>query len=159
MAIIKTKAITGAKPIVLPHDASPEWISVDVDFPAAALAVNDIILLCGLYAGLKVLDWAIIFPDVDSGGSPAFATSLGVALNDGSDLSAEVWATGITAGQTTTIVRNTTNVPAQSNPAGLATQYAADGGGERQVALKVTSAAATYAGAGKTGQVLLLVQG
>lgn len=158
MPTFTTKAYTNAKPIVLPHDASPEWIAIDVEFKATAYAANDMILLASLPAGLKVLDWACLFPDIDTGAA-AFAFSLGVALNDGSDLSAEVWAAGITAGQSTTIVRNTTSVCSQADPAGLSTQFSSTGGGDRQVAMKITTAAATYAGAGKVGQVMLLVQG
>lgn len=157
MAITKTKAYTNQKPITLPQDALPAWVSVDVEFSSSAYSANDMILLASLPAGIKVLDWACIFPDIDTG-SAAFAFSLGVALNDGSDLSAEVWASGLTAGQSTTVVRNTTSIAAQADPAGLSTQFATDGGGERQVAIKVTTAAATYAGSGKIGQVLLLLK-
>jgi hypothetical protein len=152
-----TKTYTNAKPLPLPQDALPAWVAIDVEFKSTTYAGNDMILLASLPAGVKVLDWACIFPDIDSGG-PTFAFSLGVALNDGSDLSAEVWGTGITAGQSTAIVRNTTSVAAQADLAGLSTQFNASGGGERQVAMKITTAATTYAGSGKTGQVMLLLQ-
>lgn len=158
MPTYTTKTYTNAKPLPLPQDALPAWVAIDVEFKSTTYAVSDMILLASLPAGVKVLDWACIFPDIDTGAA-AFAFSLGVALNDGSDLSAEVWASGLTAGQSTTVVRNTTSVAAQADPAGLSTQYAAGGGGERQVAMKITTAAATYAGSGKVGQVLLLLQG
>lgn len=158
MTITKTKTYLDQKPLTLPQDGLPAWVSIDLEFSSSAYVADDMILLASLPAGVKVLDWACIFPDIDTG-SAAFAFSIGVALNDGSDLSAEVWATGVTAGQSTTIVRNSTSVAAQSDPAGLSTQYHSSGGGQRKVAIKVTTAAATYAGAGKVGQVLLLLQG
>ncbi len=148
MAKIQTKAFTNVKPIALPDDASPDFVTIDVDFPTAALAANDLIELAEIPAGYQVLDYAVVLPDIDSGGAPALAFSLGVENAGGTDLGAEVWGTGITAGQTNAIVRATTSAAAQG-----------DSSVARKVALKVTTAAATYAGAGKKGQVLLLLQG
>lgn len=148
MAKIQTKAFTNVKPIALPASATPGFVTIDVDFPTTALAANDLIELAEIPAGYQVLDYAVVFPDIDSGGAPALAFSLGVESEEGTDLGAEVWGTGITAGQSTAIVRAATSAAAQGNASVT-----------RKVALKVTTAAAAYAGAGKKGQVLLLLQG
>lgn len=148
MAKIQTKAFTNVRPLFLPSNGGATFLSIDVDFPAVALAANDLIELAEIPAGYQVLDYALVFPDIDSGGAPALAFSLGVENVGGTDLGAEVWGAAITAGQTNAIVRAATSAAAQGNASV-----------DRKVALKVTTAAATYAGAGKKGQVLLLVQG
>ena len=121
--------------------------SIDVEFRAVNYAVADLIELCELPIGHKVLDWAVVFPDIDSNGAPTLAFSLGTENVAGTDLSAEVWGTGITAGQTTAIFRNTTSLAAQGDVLL-----------SRKIALKVTAVAATYAGLNRVGQVLLWVQ-
>lgn len=146
MAKFQTKAFLGKKPITLPEDAAGRWAIVDVEFPATAPVANDLIELCELPIGVKCLDWIEVFPDVDSGGSPAFAHSLGIENAGGTDLGSEVWVAGSTAGQSTAIVRNGTSIAAQGDTTAV-----------RKLAIKVTTAAATYAGAGKVGQVLLLL--
>lgn len=160
MTTTNTKAYTQAKPIAFPDSAKPDWICIPVEFAATAYAPNDMVMLAKLPLGLRPLDYTLNFPDIDTGAA-AFAFSLGIALNDESDLSAEVWATGLTAGQSTSIVRMTTSVATQADPAGLDTQYPAANVGPRQyrkLAMKITAAAAVYAGAGKVGYVNLLVQ-
>ena len=149
MAKYQTKAFKGQKPIILPRDASGMWVVVDVEFPAVAPVANDLIELCALPIGVKCLDYTLVFPDIDSNGAPAFAFSIGEENAGGTDLGAgtAVWATGLTAGQSTAIVRNATSLPAQQPTTA-----------DRNLAIKVTTAAATYAGAGKVGQVLLLLQ-
>lgn len=146
MAKFQTKCFLGKKPITLPEDAAGRWAIVDVEFPSTAPVGNDLIELFELPIGVKAVDWALVFPDIDSNGAPAFAASLGVENAGGTDLGSEVWGTGLTAGQSTSIVRNTTSVSAQGDTTAV-----------RKLALKVTTAAATYAGAGKVGQVLLLL--
>lgn len=147
MAKYQTKAFTGTKPVPQPDDAWLKPVVIEVEFPSVAYVANDLHELVTIPAGVKVLDWAVIFPDIDSAG-PSFAFSLGVENAGGTDLGAEVWATGLTAGQSTSIVRNTTSVAAQG-----------DSTVDRKLALKVTTAAATYAGSGKTGHVILWLQG
>ena len=149
MSKYQTKAYTGKRPLVLPTDGAPRWVAVDVDFPSTAPVASDLIELCKLPIGVKVLDWVAIFPDIDSNGAPAFAFSLGEENATFDDLGAgtAVWTAGITAGQSTAIVRNANSVPAQQ-----ATTT------ERVIAMKVTTAAATYAGSGKVGQLMLQLQ-
>jgi hypothetical protein len=155
----QTKAFTNAKPIALPDDASPEWIAIDVEFGSTAYVAGDLIQLATIPAGYKVLDWVLNFPDIDSGATPALAWSIGVANNTftvpvSTDIGTEVWGSALTAGQTTSIVRNTTNVSAQGATVDTTTIP-----GNREIVLKCTTAAATYAGSGKIGQILLLAQG
>jgi hypothetical protein len=146
VAKFQTKAFSGKRPAILPRDASAMWVPVDVEFPATAPAANDLIELVELPIGVKCLDWTLVFPDIDSNGTPTFAASLGTENVGGTDLSAEVWGSALTAGQAALIARNTSNVSAQGDITTV-----------RKVALKVTTAAATYAGATKVGQVLLLL--
>lgn len=155
----QTKAFTNAKPITLPDDASPEYCAVDIEFASAAYVANDYIQLCTLPAGYKVLDWFINFPDIDSHATPTLAWSLGVsdatlAAPVSTDIGSEVWGSSLTVGETTAIVRNTTNVSAQGRIAATSTLS-----GDREIVLKCTTAAATYAGSGKVGQLVMLLQG
>jgi hypothetical protein len=139
----QTKAFTGQKPPVLPDRAMPETLVFDIEFPTVAPVGNDLIEIVTLPIGLQVLDWALVFPDLDSAGSAALVWSLGTADTAGTDLGL-VWTAGITAGQSTAIVRNANSVPAQE-----ATTAA------RTLALKCTTAAGTWAGADKVGQIIL----
>lgn len=158
MAKTQTKCFNNVKPITLPDDARPEWVAVDVEFSATAYSANDLIQLCTIPVGFKCLDWALSFPDIDTGAA-AIAWSLGVsnatlAIPTSTDIGSEVWGSALTAGQSTAIVRNTTSVSAQGRIA--ATSLLS---GDREIVLKCTTAAATYAGAGKVGQLLMLLQG
>lgn len=158
MAKTQTKCFNNQKPLTLPDDASPEWTAVDIEFSSTAYASGDLIQLCTLPAGYKCLDWVLNFPDIDTG-TPAIAWSLGVsdatlAIPVSTDIGSEVWGSALTAGQSTAIVRNTTNVSAQGRTA--ATTLLS---GDREIVLKCTTIAATYAGSGKVGQLLMLLQG
>jgi hypothetical protein len=146
MAKFQTKAFLGQRPIVLPDDASAEWTTVDIEFPTTAPVASDLIELCELPIGIKCLDWFLTFPDIDTGAA-ALAFSLGTENAGSTDLSAEVWGAALTAGQSTSIVRNALSICSQG-----------DITANRKIALKVTTAAATYAGAGKTGQLVMLLQ-
>ncbi len=146
MAKYQTKCFTGKKPIVLPDDAAAEWSVIEVEFPAVAPVANDLIELCELPIGVKCLDWALSFPDIDSNGVPALASSLGVENAGATDLGTEVWGSALTAGQSTANVRNASSVCSQGDTTTV-----------RKIALKITTAAATYAGAGKVGHLLLLL--
>lgn len=158
MAKTTTKCFTNAKPLVLPTEAYPEWTAVDVEFSSSAYAANDLIQLCTLPTGYKCLDWALVFPDIDTGVA-AIAWSLGVsnatlAVPVSTDIGTEVWGSALTAGQTNAVVRNASSVSAQGQVNATATLS-----GDREIVLKCTTAAATYAGSGKVGQLLMLLQG
>lgn len=146
MAKITTKVFAKVKNIPQPECAALVHAAVDVDFPAVALVANDIIELVEIPAGVVLQDYDIHFPDIDTGAA-AFAFSIGV-LNAGSTDLATVYAAGLTAGQSNAVVRAPNTDAAQAS-ASVA----------RRIGLKVTTAAATYAGAGKTGQVVLSLRG
>ena len=146
MAKYQTKCFNNQKPLALPTEAYPELSAVDVEFNTANYAPGDLIEICTIPAGYKCLDFAVIFPDIDTGNVLAF--SIGVENALGTDLGTEVWQTGVLAGGVNTITRNTTSICAQ----GVTNT-------DRQILLKVTTAATGYVGAGKIGQVLLTLQG
>jgi hypothetical protein len=148
MAKYQTSAFLDKRPLCTPDSAELCGSAVVVEFPSTALASGDLIELATIPAGLKVLDYKIIFPDVDSGGSPAFAFSIGVENTGGTDLGSEVWATGLTTGQASAIYRPTT-----------AAAFEGDSTVDRKIAIKVTTAAATYAGSGKFGRVVFEIEG
>lgn len=158
MAKTQTKAFTNAKPITLPDDASPEYCAVDIEFASTAYASGDLIQLCTIPEGFKVLDWFLNFPDIDTG-TAAIAWSLGVsnstlAVPVSTDIGSEVWGSSLTAGQSTAIVRNASSVSAQGQVFETSTLS-----GDREIVLKCTTIAATYAGSGKIGQLVMLLQG
>ena len=159
MATFQTKCFADVKPLVLPDSAKPEWIAVDVEFSATAYASADIIKVCKMPEGYRVLDWALVFPDIDTG-TAAIAWSFGVSnatilLPVGTDIgsSLQIWGAALTAGQAVAPVRN-----ASTNCAQDAIKSTSTIPGDREIILKCTTIAATYAGSGKTGQVLMLVQ-
>jgi hypothetical protein len=147
VAKYSTKAITGVRPVPQPDDATLCIIPVDVEFPTAAYLVNDTHEVMDLPIGVRCVDFDFIFPDIDSNGTPAFAFSFGELTADGLDM-ATPYVTGVIAGQSTTLVRNTTSVAAQ-RPATTV----------RRLGMKITTAAATYVGAGLVGQVVAHLRG
>lgn len=160
MPTFTTKCFTDVKPIVLPDAAKPEWIAVDVEFASAAYASSDIIKVCKMPENFRVLDWALVFPDIDSGGS-ALRWSFGVSnatilIPNGTDIgsSLQIWGSALTAGSDAAPSRNVL-----SNCAQDAIRSTSTIPGDREIVLKCTTIATTYAGSGKTGQVLMLVQG
>jgi hypothetical protein len=146
VAKYQTKCFTEKRPIVLPDDASAEWTAVDIEFPSTALASGDLIQLCKLPIGYKCLDWVLTAPDCDSGSALAF--SLGVENTGGTDLGSEVWGTALAAAAGGVPSRNALSASAQGDISAV-----------RSIDLKCTTAATGYTGTGKTGQLLLLLQG
>lgn len=147
MPNFQTKAFLGQRPINLPTTAAPEWVNVDIEFNATTYAIGDLIELCEIPAGYKPLDFFFSMPDVDSGGSPTWAFSVGEENAGSTDL-ANVWQAAILAGQASAMTRSTQNFmtgfPSNVN---------------RKIAMRVTAAPATYAGSGKVGQFCVLLQG
>lgn len=147
MPTFQTKVYAGTRSIPQPDNGTVPATVVDVDFPTAALLVNDLILLSPLPIGVGLQDYEFHFPDIDSNAAPLFAFSFGV-MNAGLTDLATVFAAGVTAGQSNAIARN-----ANADAAQFATTAV------RVLGIKVTAAAATYAGAGKVGQVVLRLRG
>lgn len=148
MAKTQTKVFTGVRNLPMPDHAEIRELAVPIEFSSSAYASGDLIQVIKLPAGVRCVDWALNLPDIDSGGSPAIAWSLGVENTGGTDLGSEVWGSGLTAGQTTSIVRNSTNVSAQG-----------DITADRNIDLKCTTIAATYAGSGTVGYLMLKLVG
>lgn len=146
MPNVSTKVFTGARSIPQPDTGALLPVVVDVEFPSTALVANDLVFLTRLPIGVGIQDYDFHFPDIDTG-TPAFAFSIGVCNAGLTDL-ATVYASGLTAGQTNAIVRAQNTVASQA-----ATTT------ERVLALKITTAAATYAGSGAVGQVVLHLRG
>ena len=146
MPTFQTKVYAGTRSIPQPDSGYVSAAVLDVEFPTAALLVNDLILLTPLPIGVALQDYEFHFPDIDTGVA-AFAFSFGV-MNAGLTDLAMVFAAGVTAGQSNSIVRNTTADAAQFATTAV-----------RVLGIKVTAAAATYAGAGKVGQVVLRLRG
>lgn len=152
MANSTTKTYTNQKPLVLPDDATAEWTAIDIEFASAAYSVNDLILAAKLPTSYKVVDW--MFQPANVG--TTLTLSLGVANAALTDLSTEVWGTGIPANGTA-LTRNASNASAQGDLNGPPDRVVGTFA-DRVVAFKV-SAIAGYAGTGKVGQLLLLIQG
>jgi hypothetical protein len=148
MTIYRTDYATGIKNFAQPNDASLQMNAIDVNFPAVTLAVGDTIELITLPAGVTLQDYEFHFPDVDSGG-PTFAFSFGV-LNAAKTGLSTTYATGITAGQSNAVVRNTNSDAAQDAASNVIS---------RRLGMLITAAATTYAGSGKTGQVMVRLRG
>ncbi len=148
MSKTQTKAFLDTRPVPMPDSAEVKVVPIPIDFAASAYSSGDLIELVKLPIGVRCVDWALNFPDIDSGGSPAIAFSLGIENTGGTDIGTEVWASGLTAAQTGGVVRNTTGACATG-----------DTTVDRNVVLKVTTAAATYAGAGQRAHLLLSLVG
>lgn len=147
MPTYKTKQFSNIRPLYTPEDACVCGAVADIEFPSTALIANDLILLATIPAGVKLADYKFVLPDVDSNGTPAFAWSFGVLNAGGTDLGT-VLASGITTGQASGVHR-----------AGNADHLTLDATVDRVLAIKVTTAAATYAGSGKRGKAILDLEG
>lgn len=141
----QTDVFTGRKSVPQPDNTFIVKVPVEVVFPSTALVANDLIELCKLAPGVQVVDFDVIAPQLDSNGAPTLAFSLGSENAGGTDLGV-VYEAGLIPGRgaTGSIVRATT-----------AGAYSADASADRAIALKVTTAAATSATAGKKALVVL----
>lgn len=147
MAKFTTKVFAKTKNVPQPDSAQMMRVPIEIDFPAANYSVGDIIELIEVPAGVIAQDWDAHFPDIDSNGSPTFAWSIGVLNAASTDLGTS-YATGQTAGQSNAVVRNPNTDISQ-----------ADATVARRLGLKITAVCATYAGATKTGVIVLEMRG
>ena len=144
----KSNAYTGQLPTrVQPIDQSVQVVPVPFDMPAAAPAINDVLALCKVPAGVEIVDYDLIVDDMDSGGAPAIAFTLG-SLNAGLTAISTAYASAQTTMQTGGFLRAANNA-----------HWLESSAAERSIGLLFTAAAATYAGAGKKGLLLLHVRG
>ncbi|MES2415095.1 MAG: hypothetical protein V4614_14910 [Pseudomonadota bacterium] len=149
MARTLSDYMTGKKNLPQPNGALVTKVPVFMVLPAA-LAAGDLLALLKVPANVRVVDFDVIAPQLDSNGAPALLHSIGVENAGGTDL-ATVYEAGLTFGRTAngSVSRCGTAVAAQD--AG----YSA----ERTISLKTTTIAATAALAGKTILVLLHLVG
>jgi hypothetical protein len=145
MANLDTLVFTGKKAVPQPFDATISIVPVDVDFPTTAPASGDLFRLIKIPPGVQLVDYDLVFPQIDSNGSPALVVSIGEVNAGATDLGT-VYEAGLTPGRTAS-----GNVVRCGNAAAAQAAKTA----ERALALKVTTIAATWAGSTKTGQVLL----
>lgn len=150
MARTLSDYMTNKRNLPQPNDAAVTKIPLFVVLPAA-LAANDLIALMKIPAGVRLVDYDVIAPQLDSNGTPTLAHSIGVENAGGTDLTT-AFDTGMTFGRTASgsISRCTVSVPLLDTTALTA---------DRVISLKTTTAAATAALAGKTIVVLLHLVG
>lgn len=139
MAKYLSDVATGKKNVPQPYDALVTKVPVDVALPAAALVVGDLITLADVPPGVQLADYDIFAPQLDSNAAPALAFAIGVENAAGTDL-ATVYEAGLTFGRTAN---------GSISRAGNAVAALDDRTVARRIALKVTTAAATSATAGK----------
>jgi hypothetical protein len=136
---------TGKYPVLMnPPRSDVLEVVIPFALPAANVANGDVLSLCKVPAGVKIIDWMIYTDDADSNGAPAIAYSLGT-LNSASAPTAltTTYKSGITTAQSGALQRcDTTAAQLESTAA------------ERPVGILFTAAAATYV-AGKTGALVL----
>lgn len=149
MARFLSELLTGKKPLPQPYDGSVLQLALTFVCPTAAPAVGDIFALIELPPFTDLLDYDVFAPQLDSNGTPTLAFSIGSENAGLTDLGV-VYEPGLIFGRTTT---------GSCNRATNATQQGADTTVARKIALKVTTAAATWAGAGKTITALLMLRG
>lgn len=137
---------TGKRTVPQPFDASVLTVAVDLTLPSTALAASDLLELLDIPPRVQLVAVEVIAPQLDSNAAPTLAFSLGLINAAGNDL-ATVYDTGLKPGV------GVAGSVAAANPAALAF---ASRDAVRKLGLKVTTAAATSASAGKP--VLVLVR-
>jgi len=147
MARTLSDVASGRRSIDQPNNACVAVLPVFFTFTAAP-ASGDLIALAKIGAGVKVIDFDVIAPQLDSGGSPALAFSIGSENAGATDLGV-VYESGLIFGR---------GAGGSISGATTAGQLAADATVERMISLKCTTIAATAAMVGDTICVLLHLQ-
>lgn len=143
MANIKSDYAAGKLPSKVAQGAELIPLYYEINLTAAP-SLNDTLELGPLPGGHLPVDYLLDCDDIDTGGSPSIALSLGLLNSGKTDLSTAaadggaVWASGITSAQAGGFTRNAGRI--------LNAVQAVET--DRAIALKVTTAAATFA-AGK----------
>ena len=138
--------ITGKRNLPQPYDGVVLEVPFKIVLPAT-LIVGDTIAVAGIPAGVQLIDYKIVAPQLDSSGAPTLAHQIGVENAARTDL-VTVFESGLLFGRTASgsISRATVSAPQLDTTMATA---------ERIIALKTTAAAATAALAGKTIFVML----
>lgn len=147
MARTLSDVASGRRSIDQPNTAAIAVMPVFIVLPAA-LAASDLIAIAKLAPGVKVVDFDIFAPQLDSNGAPTLAHSIGHENAGGTDL-AVVYEAGLIFGRTAN------GSVSRCSTGGC---LAADQSAERMISLKCTTGAATAALAGKTILVNLHLQ-
>jgi hypothetical protein len=149
MANIKSDYAAGKLPSKIAQGGEVVALYYEINL-AAAPVLNDTIELGPLPGGHVPVDYTLDCDDLDTNGTPTIALSLGLLNSGKTDLSTAaadggaVWASGITSAQAGGFTRNAGRI--------LNAVQAAET--DRAIALKVTTAAATFA-AGKARLTVL----
>jgi hypothetical protein len=147
MARTLSDVASGRRSIDQPNCAAIAIMPVFIVLPAV-LAASDLIAIAKLAPGVKLVDFDIIAPQLDSNGAPTLAHSIGAENAGATDLGV-VYEAGLTFGRTAN---------GSISRASTAVQMLADASAERMISLKTTTGAATAALAGKTILVNLHLQ-
>lgn len=141
MSSFKTKTALGISPLVLPEDGGARTVAVAIAFDdVAAIVANDVVTLCEIPPGVRVVDYDLFVDDIDTGTTAVFdlgeldAPGTGIAL---------AYETGLTTGQAGGVARATKVAHLTSNKAN-----------KRTLGMKFTGAQAGSL-AGKKGLLLL----
>lgn len=139
MARTVSDYMTGKRNLPQPYDATSNRIPFKIVLPTV-LAAADLIAIAKIPAGVSIVDFNVVAPQLDSSGAPTLAHSIGIENAAGTDL-AVVFEAGLTFGRTASgsVSRCTVSVPSLDTPLV-----------ERTISLKTTTGAATAALAGKT---------
>jgi hypothetical protein len=146
------KTAKGQKPITSLLSALVAGILYEYTTEAAAPLAGDIIKLGPVETDVKPVDAALLTDDLDTNGAPTLTMTVGILNAAGTDIDAaatSAWITASTVGQTGGIARATSANVYLSGRAGT----------PRQLGVKIVTAPATWAGAGKNLAVLLSAAG
>lgn len=149
MARYISELLSGKKPGPQPYDGSALQLPVPIVLPATPLVAGDLIEIVDLPPSVDLIDYDIFAPQLDSNGAPSLAFAIGAENAAYTDL-AVTYESGLTFGRT---------VNGSASRAGTANQLGADNTVPRRLALKVTTAASTWAGGGKTITAVLHLRG
>lgn len=154
MAIILSKHADGNRAVVTPECAGEVVANhYEFDITGVALAANDIIDLGILPAYCTVVDAILISDDLDTNGAPTLACDVGV-------MSGEIGSKDVarTCGNELFAASNVGQAGGVARPTKKEAFRIASAGIDRSIGLKITTAAATQAAAGKISLLLFVKQ-
>jgi hypothetical protein len=149
MALKKSKTAVGLIPVASLVAAVGATLVFEYVTEAAALAVGDIIQMGPLEAGVKPLSSSLYTDKLDTNAAPTIVLSVGIlnaAMTDIDAAATAAWITASNVAQAGGVAHTTTANPYLSGVLGT----------NRQIGVKVITAAATWAGAGKKMAVTML---
>lgn len=149
MALFKSSFASGLQNVPDPFGSELQVVRVTIPV-TTALTANDILYMMDLPVDCSPVDFILDATDLDTGGAPAITLSVGILLNDASDLSA-TWLSASTIGQTGGMARPTLATCVQTPPRTATPSGSTPSGTQlTKVGIKVAAAAQTPA-AGTVG--------